>query len=612
MNEPLWQKRFRTPQVYAASVAEGNADRGLVVGSRDGLTVQLFAWEVGSGEIRAVTESRFGVSKGWIDPAGEFIYYLHDGDGSELGHLVRVPFGGGPAQDLTPALANYTLRGLGFARSGSLMAINPINAEGFALYTIDLAAGPGEPRLIWRDRWEVQGALLSANGDAAACWSTARAQGVRRYTLLAFDTGTGERIGELDDGPHARAVGVRFSPADGDPRILAGTTRSGFVRPVIWNPRTGERHELALSGLEGDLQPIDWSHDTQQVLVTRLAGAQSLLMADIATGTYKDIDHLPGTYYNEHSEAFPLRADGAIVTVRRRAERPGEVVAIDPETGRPQQVLLSLGDAPSAQPARSVTFSSADGTPVQAWVATPPGDGPFPAILEIHGGPHSAVYEKYEPAAQMWLDHGYAWMSVNYRGSTGFGSHFQEQIWGDIGRLELEDIVAARDWLVAEGIANGDEVFSFGGSYGGTMTLYGLGKRPDLWVGGMAVAAVGDYAAAYEQSSDALKAALAGWMRGTPSQRPEAYAKSSGITYASDVSAPLLVIQLRSDTRTPAPQMQAYYERMRLLGKDIQLEWLEGGHQSFGPELAVHAYGLMLEFAQRTVARHRERKAGQA
>ena len=243
-------------------------------------------------------------------------------------------------------------------------------------------------------------------------------------------------------------------------------------------------------------------------------------MADIATETLQDLDHLPGTYYDEHSAGHILCPEGKIIAVHRSAEKPGEVVEMDGDTGQRHRVLLSLGEAPPAQPWRSVTFASSDGTTVQAWVATPPGDGPFPTILEIHGGPHSAVYERYDPAAQLWLDHGYAWMSVNYRGSTGFGSHFQEQIWGDLGHWELEDIVAARSWLVAEGIAIGDEVFSFGGSYGGMMTLYALGKRPDLWVGGMAIAAVGDYAAAYDQSSDALKAALAGWMRGTPHAAP--------------------------------------------------------------------------------------------
>ena len=72
------------------------------------------------------------------------------------------------------------------------------------------------------------------------------------------------------------------------------------------------------------------------------------------------------------------------------------------------------------------------------------------------------------------------------------------------------------------------------------------------------------------------------------------------------------MIQLRSDTRTPAPQMEAYCERMRQLGKDIQLEWLEGGHQSFGPELAVHSFQIMLDFAEQTIDQHRQSKAPSA
>lgn len=601
MDGPLWQQRFRCAQLFRAALARGAPDRGLAVGARDGQTTQLFAWQVGSGEVAALTEHKHGVAQGWIDPAGQFVYYLRDEDGSELGHLVRVPFSGGPAQDVTPSLPNYTLRGVGFGGNGNLLAFNPVNADGFALYVLELSGDLGEPRLLWRDRWEVQGALLSADGDLAACWSTAKAKGQRHYTLLAFDTASGEQIGELDDGPQARVVGVGFSPVRGDSRILASTTRSGYARPVIWDPRTGERTDIALSGLDGDVQPVDWSADARQTLACHLAGTQSLVLAD--TEKFKIINHFSGTVYSEISGGPSLLPTGAIVGVLRRAERPDEVVELDADGGH--RVLLSFGTAPPADPWRSVTFPSSDGTMIQAWVATPPGDGPFPTVLEIHGGPHSAVYEEYRPGTQVWLDHGYAWASVNFRGSTGFGSHFQEQIWGDLGHWELEDIVAARAWLIDNGIATAGEVFSFGGSYGGTMTLYALGKRPDLWIGGMAVAAIADYAAAYEQSSDALKAAMAGWMGGTPAEKPEAYRNSSGTTYAESVSAPIVVLQLRNDTRTPAPQMQAYVDRMRLLGKDIQLEWLEGGHQSFGPELMVHSYQILLDFAQRTLDQRR-------
>src|SRR5205814_9032515 len=127
----------------------------------------LFAWEIDSGRLTALTDAKFGVVTGWIDPAGEFVYYLHDEDGSELGHLVRVPFEGGPPQDLTPGMAAYTLRGLGFDGSGATVAFNPVNADGFALYTVDVTSGIGQPRLLPRDSWETWGALLAARGDLA-------------------------------------------------------------------------------------------------------------------------------------------------------------------------------------------------------------------------------------------------------------------------------------------------------------------------------------------------------------------------------------------------------------------------------------------------------------
>ena len=196
-----------------------------------------------------------------------------------------------------------------------------------------------------------------------------------------------------------------------------------------------------------------------------------------------------------------------------------------------------------------MTFPSGDGTEVQAWVAVPEGDGPFPTILETHGGPHYTQYEKYDPGAQAWLDHGYAWISVNYRGSVGFGRDFTEQIWGDMGHWELTDMVAAHEWVVREGIARPDEIFAFGASYGGYLTLFALGRRPDLWAGGMAIVAEADLAASYAEVSDALRAAMRGWMRGSPEDRPEAWARSSPITYAADFAAPVLAIQARNDSR---------------------------------------------------------------
>jgi dipeptidyl aminopeptidase/acylaminoacyl peptidase len=600
-----WRRRFLAPRLWISQLAPGRPDRGLVASSQDGATIQLFAWEVDSGRLTALTDARHGVVEGWIDPTGSSVHYLADADGTELGHLVRVPFEGGPEQDLTPDMAPYTLRGVGFDATGSRIAINPVNAGGFAVYTIDVTPEPGEPRLLYVDKWETQGALLSARGDLAACWSTARAGGIRRYTLLVLDAGTGEVVGELDDGREARVVGVGFSPVAGDGRILASTTRSGYTRPVIWDARSGERHDVTLDALPGDVQPIGWSPDARRLLLCQLGGAQQLHVYDLDAGELRTLDHPHGTYVNPLAPGVGFASDDRLVGIRQVAETPPDIVELDAGTGRQRGVLLRSGEAPDGRPWRSVTFRSSDGTPVQAWVATPEGSGPFPTILETHGGPHFTAYERYDAGAQVWLDHGYAWISVNYRGSLGFGREFTEMIWGDLGRWELEDMVAARDWVVAEGIARADEIFVCGASYGGYLTLFALGNRPDLWVGGMAMVAEADLASSYEHSSEALRAALAGWMRGTPDERPEAYAKSSPITYAAEVAVPVLVIQARNDTRVPPQQMEAYERRMRELGKDIEVMWLDGGHRSVGPDTLVRSYEKMLEFAAGVLARHR-------
>jgi dipeptidyl aminopeptidase/acylaminoacyl peptidase len=600
-----WRDRFRAQQVWDAQLAPARPDRGIVVTSADGTSIQQFAWDVPTGELRALTTAPHGVVDGWLDPIGSYLYYLADEDGSELGHLVRVPFDlpepGGEPLDLTPNLPPYTLRGVGFNAAGTLLTLNPINDDGFALYAVDLGPEIGEPRLLHRDKWEVWGALASARGDLAACWSTAKAGGVRLYTLLVFDSASGELVGELDDGREAKVVGVRFSPIDGDSRVLANTTRSGYTRPVIWDPRSGERRDLTLDELRGDVVATDWSPDGQHVLVCQLAGEQRLFVYDLAAGDLRPLDHPPGTYYNPIDGGAAYCVGGHVVGIRNTAEAPAEVVELDGHSGRRLRTLLPSASAPPGRPWRSVTFESSDGTPVQAWLAVPEGDGPFPTILETHGGPHYTADEHYDPSAQFWLDHGYAWISVNFRGSLGFGRAFAEQIWGDLGNLELEDMVAARDYLVERGISRPDQIFLSGGSYGGYLTLLGLGKRPDLWAGGMAIAADADMTMSYEDSSAALKAAVAGWMRGTPSERPEAYVKSSPITYAADVAAPVLVFNMRNDTNVPPRQMVRYERRMRELGKDIEVVWLDGGHQSSGPEMWVNCHERMLAFTQRVL-----------
>jgi dipeptidyl aminopeptidase/acylaminoacyl peptidase len=94
---------------------------------------------------------------------------------------------------------------------------------------------------------------------------------------------------------------------------------------------------------------------------------------------------------------------------------------------------------------------------------------------------------------------------VNYRGSTTFGKAFERAIWGRLGMVEVEDLVAARNWLVEQQIAEPEAVLLTGWSYGGYLTLQTLGRYPDLWAGGMSGIAIADWTTMYEDDAETLR-----------------------------------------------------------------------------------------------------------
>ena len=598
--EAPWKQRFRVERILWSALAEERPDRGFAVSNRSG-RYQLYAWEVPTGELRQLTDRPEGVLFGFLDSHGRHVYYLDDTDGDEIGHLVRVPFGGGEPEDTSPNLPPYSTFGGGTSATGNQLAFSRADPEGFTLTAIDL--GPdgemSEPRVLFRSERVMSPPFLSPQGDLAVVASAERST-MQHYTLLAFDTRTGERVGELWDGEGTSVEGGPFArratTENGDAQLAGTTNRSGFTRPLIWRPRSGERRDLRLDELDGDVAPLDWSPDGDRLLLLQTSRAQRRLwIYDVAGDALHELAHPPGyfgsTYFGPDGEIFATWEDAA---------HPTRVIALDPNTGALRRTVLAAGETAPGRPLRAVTFASTDGQEIQGWLGVPEGEGPFPTILYTHGGPESVQTEEFSPEAQAWLDHGFAWLSINYRGSTTFGRAFQQQIWGNLGHWELEDMVAARDWLVREGIAHPDKIFLSGWSYGGYLTLLALGRRPELWAGGMAGVAIADWAMLYEDSSETLKGYCSVMFGGTPAEKPEQYAASSPIADVERVRAPLLIIQGRNDTRTPARPVEVYAERLRSLGKAVEVEWFETGHVGgFADiDLGIAHQERMLRFAQ--------------
>ena len=607
-----WRQRFRCNTLSSVYVAPENPSRGIVHGNLDGPQRRFYAWDIPTGGLRTLTQPDETPSYAWLGPAGDFLYFLQDEKGSELGHIARIPYAGGPPVDLTPQLPVYTLRGFDISRDGTCLAFDAVYENRYWFYCLDLYADGSfsPPRLVYSDQQETWACHLSHDGSLLAVKSTMRAPHSRRYTTLVFDTASGEQVAELWDGIDYSVEPVQFSPLAGDDRLLATTTAGGALQPLLWNPRTGNRCDLALPSAKGSALPLDWSPDGNKILVqTKTDDHEGLFVFDLDGSNLLPLQHLPGTFrgrsgtFHTGTSASFFAPDDTVWAQWSDASHPPRLLSLT-ATDPPTPVLPPT-DCPPGQPWRSVTFPSSDGVSVQAWLGLPSSadasEGPFPTVLHVHGGPSGAVSNNFDATSQAWLDHGFAFLTVNYRGSTGFGRDFQEKINGDVGHWELEDMLAARRWLIDQGIAHPDQILLEGGSYGGFLTVWALSQAPDHWAGGVAPVAIVDWTLNYEDSSAAMK----GWAHmifdGTPQQKPELYRSRSPLTHAAAIQAPLIIFQGQHDSRATPRQMERFARTMDELNKDFTLFWLDSGHGFGTAASAERIQEAHLKFAYRVL-----------
>lgn len=232
-NNAPWKQRFRAPIVAWTQLAPANRVRGLSSNNTTG-KYQLYAWDVPFDTLRQLTERPAGISFGVLSGDGRYVYYLDDEQGNEIGHLVRIPFENGEAQDLTPDLPPYSSFSYGSSGSGSHFGFVVADAEGFHVYSLETSVNGdiGTRRRLFHSRKLAFGPIYSYAGEVAVVATTDRAT-VQHYDLQAFDTATGEKIAELWDGEGTSMGPLGFSPQPGDLRLVTTTNRSGVHRPFF-------------------------------------------------------------------------------------------------------------------------------------------------------------------------------------------------------------------------------------------------------------------------------------------------------------------------------------------------------------------------------------------
>jgi dipeptidyl aminopeptidase/acylaminoacyl peptidase len=601
---PDWEKRFRAPRVSLPDWAEDAPHRSLFVSNATG-TYELYAWDRKTGHQRQVTNRPDGTTDGVLSPDGEWIWWFDDGMGSsvpdlpsygdEFGVWRRQPFHGGPDEEAAPGLAPSYPAGLAIGRDGRTAVIGrSTDEDGSTIHLSRLGPGSAEgPVEIYRHRESAGVGDLAHDGSLIAIEHTEH--GDAMHSALRVLRPDGTTVAELDDTKGGTVeLGLEvlgFAPVDGDTRLLIGHQRNGRWEPLVWDVVSGEETDLGLAAqMEGDLS-AEWYPDGSALLVVHSFEARSeLYRYDLASRRLDRVETPKGTV-----SGATARPDGSVEYLWSSAAQPPVVrsttgdVVLDPPGLK----------CPGSVPVEDVWVDGPGGR-VHALVQRPPGaTGPYPTIFDIHGGPTWHDSDAFAAGPAAWLDHGYAVIRINYRGSTGYGRAWTDALKHRVGLIELEDIAAVRDWAVTSGFADPARLILTGGSWGGYLTLLGLGTQSDAWTLGIAAVPVADYVTAYHDEMEALKAMDRTLLGGTPEEVPERFEASSPLTYVDAVRAPVYISAGVNDPRCPIRQIDNYVNRLAAREAPHEVYRYDAGHGSLVVDERIKQVRLELEFAKR-------------
>ena len=267
---------------------------------------------------------------------------------------------------------------------------------------------------------------------------------------------------------------------------------------------------------------------------------------------------------------FSVAKDGTLAITAGTATRPAEVAIV--RGGGEARVLTRLNadlfDHKRLGEVRRIeSRSSFDNRPVEAWLTLPPDhvDGQrHPLILEIHGGPWTAYGPHFATDNQLYAAAGYAVLSVNPRGSTSYGQDFADLIHRAYPGNDYDDLMSAVDAAIAAGTVDPNQLFVTGGSGGGVLSSWIIGKTNRFRAAAVQKPVV-------NMTSQVLTADLVPffaryWFGAMPWEDQAAYWRRSPLSLVGNVKTPALVIVGTDDQRTPPSEAEQLYTALQLRG----------------------------------------------
>lgn len=368
------------------------------------------------------------------------------------------------------------------------------------------------------------------------------------------------------DGAWETLVGVEdrraLDPAPHGDR-LAYVLEEGDWRAIrIADLKTGE-HQL-LASAEADFGDLAWSADGSRLVAVRSARGQGDLVVVDLEGAVETVES--GGYWQS-----PSWAGERIVAIEEAHHIPPRLVTVG--DGRievlHEETPLAVSNAPHV-PFERVVFPSGDGTEIEGFLFRPEATTrPVPAVVYPHGGPTDAYGDVWDGHAQYFVDKGYAWLAVNFRGSTTYGLAFERANHDDWGVGDTADCIAAGNYLESLDWVDGRRLAIFGASYGSYMALAALVHPDNPFACGVAKYGDCDILTSWAQGDRGGREDLERMM-GHPSSNRDGYQAGSPIHSIERLDKPILVAHGEQDARVNVKQAEQLVVELKRLDKQFE------------------------------------------
>jgi dipeptidyl aminopeptidase/acylaminoacyl peptidase len=342
--------------------------------------------------------------------------------------------------------------------------------------------------------------------------------------------------------------------------------------------RDGKNARAITGDLDLDINEPEWSADGRGVFFSYDEyGVRKIGYLTLDGRLRKVAEGLGGTDLGRPytSGAYSVARNGRVAFNHNTPERPADVATAT--IGGAVRVLTQLNaDLLGARRLGEVGEirwkSSKDQREIQGWLIKPPGFDAakkYPLILEIHGGPFAAYGPNYTTELQVMAAAGYVVLYANPRGSTSYGAEFGNLIHHAYPGDDYDDLMSGVDAVIAQGYVDPDNLFVTGGSGGGVLTAWIVGKT-DRFRAAVVAKPVINWAS-FVLTADVNSFFYKYWFGAQPWEQPEQYWKRSPLSLVGNVKTPTMLLTGESDYRTPISESEQYYQALKLRNVDTVL-----------------------------------------